>query len=269
MGDYAPKLPSADSPSPAQIRAALPEGCRSRSTLKGIAIAATTFAAWVILSVCLARTPYWWAKLPLGLAVGFTAGSCFVIGHDACHGALTAYVWLNKIIGRIVFFPSLHPYTSWEYTHNGLHHGWLNIRGRDVVYTPFTEKEYHALPRWRQTAEQCFRSPFGLGAFYFFTVWLKHEFFPRGEHMPPGRRRKIFEWDRGLVAVFFTAWCLGLAVLARHWSTGVASTLFYGIPVSLAMFHFMMGIVTFMHHNQSYNRKSWMACGWIKAAYLR
>jgi hypothetical protein len=46
------------------------------------------------------------------------AGSqLFVIGHDACHGSLTASRLLNALIGRMAFVPSAHSFSLRAYFH--------------------------------------------------------------------------------------------------------------------------------------------------------
>lgn len=231
-----------------EVRAHLPADRLSRSAVTGIAVAGATISGWVALIISVPAVAPWWLKLTLACLAGVCCASCFVIGHDACHGNLTPYAWLNKTIGRIAFLPALHPYASWEYTHNGLHHGWTNVRGREVAYVPFTKEEFDALPAWRRIAEHFFRSPFGPGVFYFLTVWVRHEIFPIGKRLPPGRRRSIFELDRLFVLLFVVTWLIAIIRFAQRWNTSVATTVLCGFVAELAMFHMTLGVVSFLHH---------------------
>ena len=88
-------------------------------------------------------------------------GSLFVIGHDAAHNSLTPVGWLNRLLGRLVFLPAWHPYTSWTHSHNTMHHGWTMFKGRHPDFPPFTKAEYDALPFWRRMLERVYRSPLG------------------------------------------------------------------------------------------------------------
>jgi len=214
----------------------------------GCILLLVTISAWLGLTAGVAAVHPWWLKFPIGLAAGVVSSLCFVVGHDACHGSLTRQAWLNKAIGRIAFLPNLHPFASWEHSHNGLHHGWPNVRGRDVVYVPFSKEEYDRLPWWRRRAERIFRTPFGPGLFYFFTVWIPQEMFPTAQHFPTGSRRHAFEWDRRVVLAFLAVWCLGLIALAQRWHTDIAITLLCGVLANFAMFNVMMGVVSFLHH---------------------
>jgi omega-6 fatty acid desaturase (delta-12 desaturase) len=204
--------------------------------------------SWLGLTIAAAAAQPWWGKLVLGIAVGVVAAPCFVVGHDACHGSLTPYAWLNKVIGRIAFLPALHPFSSWEHTHNGLHHGWTNVRGHEIAYVPFTKAEYDQLSPWRQAIERFYRSPLGTGAFYFFTVWIPHEMFPVGLRLPSGRRRRTFKWDRLLVLAFLSCWLVVLSGLARSFKSNVATTLLFGVGVAFATFNVVIGTVTVLHH---------------------
>ena len=60
-------------------------------------------------------------------------GALFIIGHDAAHNSFTPYGWLNRLLGRLVLLPAWHPYTSWAYAHNTLHHGGTNLRGKHRI----------------------------------------------------------------------------------------------------------------------------------------
>src|SRR5262249_61871604 len=44
-----------------------------------------------------------------GIAAGALLAILFVIGHDACHGSDTSRRWLNSLIGRVAFLPTITP----------------------------------------------------------------------------------------------------------------------------------------------------------------
>ena len=78
--------------------------------------------------------------MPLGFVLapfcGLVIGMIFIAGHDACHNSYTARRWLNQIIGRIAFLPSLHSFSQWDLAHNQLHHRYNSVRGWDEVWEP-------------------------------------------------------------------------------------------------------------------------------------
>lgn len=120
------------------VRGALPETARYRSRAKGllyfVGSAAVYWATFVLITI----PDGWFARLAIALLNGLAVAVVFVVGHDACHGSLTPDSRLNKWVGRLAFLPSLHPYASWEYSHNALHHGWTNLRRRtrSTVHVP-------------------------------------------------------------------------------------------------------------------------------------
>src|SRR5438045_2316554 len=145
-------------PTPAAVRAQLPGDAHHKSTLFGVTLFAVPFALWAATLVGIVVVPQWWAKLLLGLANGSFIGITFVVGHDAGHGSLTPRRWLNRLIGRVALLPSLHPYSSWTHTHNGLHHGFTNIKEKDPGFPPLSPEQYRQLPLWRRVATHGYRT---------------------------------------------------------------------------------------------------------------
>src|SRR5579862_7658059 len=107
---------------------------RSRSDLLAWLIFTGVSSCYVVTLAGIYLAPYVAARAGLAVLNGLAIGMMFIVGHDACHGALTASKTLNGILGRLCLLPSLHPYTAWVYSHNGLHHSWTNLKGRDPVY---------------------------------------------------------------------------------------------------------------------------------------
>jgi acyl-lipid omega-6 desaturase (Delta-12 desaturase) len=94
---------------------------------------------------------------------------CSTEGHDVCHGGLTPYDLLNKILGRIALLPSCTPYIAWEFAHNRVHYSYTNH-----AWAPFSKEEYDRLPRLRRWLERHYRSVWGFGSYYLVEYWLKH-----------------------------------------------------------------------------------------------
>lgn len=178
-----------------------------------------------------------------------------MVGHDACHGSLTPRPLLNRILGRLAFVHTLHPYTSWKHSHNGLHHGWTNVRGKDIVFVPFSKGEYDRLPRWRRWAERRFRSPFGLPAFYFFTIWLPYEVFPRADRAPRGNDRVRFQLDRLFVLAYLTILIAVLWNAAEITGQSVSAMLALGLLLPQLVFQSAMSFVSYVHH--THTRAPW------------
>jgi omega-6 fatty acid desaturase (delta-12 desaturase) len=239
-----------------QWRANLPAKLRRRSTIRGSLLLATAFAGYVACMLGAVLLPSFLGRtISLGLAP-FLIGSLFVIGHDAAHNSLTPYSWLNRLLARLALLPAWHPYASWSYAHNTLHHGGTNLRGKHPDFVPLTREEYDRLPRWRRLLEKLYRSPLGAGFSYLIGFYLGYILFPNKDRRPPQRR--AFEWDRLLVLAFFALQILGMYLLARQtpglWLPPLAYAFFDVILAWTLWIHFM-GFVSFIQH--THPRLAW------------
>ena len=199
----------------------------------------------------------WWWKAALAVGVGIAIARLFLIGHDACHGAFfPASRWANALAGRIVFLPSLTPYSTWELGHNTLHHGFTNLRGKDYVYTPLSKAEFDALPSWRKLLERAYRHPFGPGLHYGIEVWWKRLWFPR---QPPGEggRRAAYHWDSLLTLGYLVAQICIVTAVARLTGQHAVALAAWAIALPFAVWNFVMGFVTYQQH--THTRVVWFA----------
>lgn len=191
-------------------------------------------------------TPSLVVKALLSVILGLGISLMFVIGHDACHDSLTPSHTLNQLLGRLCFWPTLHPYVCWELGHNRLHHGWTNLKGVDYVYPPFSLEEFQALPSWRRALEHVYRTVPGIGLFYFIEIWWKHMLVPRREDFNK-LRKGVFAIDLAAVLAF-----LGLEAFAAWWfapSTGHAIiNVICAIIIPCAIWNWLMAFVTIQHH---------------------
>jgi omega-6 fatty acid desaturase (delta-12 desaturase) len=237
-----------DEPGVRQVRGTMAEGHRVRSMWKGLAIATPCFGAYIGGWIVAVSWPGV-AGLAAGGVLAFV-GMCllFLIGHDACHGSLTPSRVVNRIIGRLAFLTSFHPYTSWAYTHNSLHHGYTNVRGLDPVYAPMSPEMYREAPAWRRLLERVYRhgSGLGLGLYYFLSVYLRHEIMPDERHLPR-RRRPAFIADLVLISAY-AAGLVAIGIWATQTPTEAAWFVVAMMVLPLLGFHWVMGFVTFLHH---------------------
>src|SRR5579862_5696568 len=153
---------------------------RGKSTgwaLTIVGIDLTCYLACVAIAIRKANS---WVGVVFGALAGVGTGALFLVGHDACHGSFTKSPRLNAWLGRIVFLPSLTPFSSWETGHNHTHHQYTNLKTRDYVWAPFSKAEYDRLPAWRRTLERIYRSASGVGLYYAIEIWWKHLFCPGG-----------------------------------------------------------------------------------------
>jgi omega-6 fatty acid desaturase (delta-12 desaturase) len=187
-----------------------------------------TRGLWLPLGIFLLNAGLYFATLSAAVAVpwvalkalllaanGFLVGSLFLIGHDACHGSFTGRDWLNRLVGRLAFLPSLMPPTSWRYNHNYVHHSFTNCADRDYVWRPFSLAEYRALPRARRWLERAYRTVPGLPLNWIVANWWTKKLFPS-----PALRRRMRRWgslrrDRAAIGAWLLAQAAG--ALAAEW----------------------------------------------------
>ncbi|KAG5337297.1 hypothetical protein C0989_009837 [Termitomyces sp. Mn162] len=62
-------------------------------------------------------------------------------GHEAGHGALSAYSWVNTVVGIVLHTSVLTPYFAWRMTHQTHHKSTNNIE-RDETYIPPTRQDF-------------------------------------------------------------------------------------------------------------------------------
>ncbi|KAK7683611.1 hypothetical protein QCA50_013449 [Cerrena zonata] len=76
---------------------------------------------------------YWWWE-------SITLAGWWCLGHEAGHGTLSPYKWVNNTIGYILHTFLLVPYFSWRSTHHA-HHKATNSVERDENYVPRTRTD--------------------------------------------------------------------------------------------------------------------------------
>lgn len=239
--------PSSSAPTRRALRAALLPLARPST---GLALAWLSFdvLVWLALTAFTASDAAWGWKLLASLAAGLWIARLFIIGHDACHQALTAHRPLNRVLGRVAFLPSLTPYSLWELGHNQAHHGFTNLRGRDGVWVPLSADEYAQLPAHRRALERAYRSGWGPGLYYAVELWWKKLYFPRPDQ--GGGQRPVFARDSALVTAFALAWLGALAAGAAVADTSVPQALLFGLLLPLLVWQHLMGFVIYVHHTE-------------------
>ena len=187
-----------------------------------------------------------WVQLAAGLATGFVIGRLFILGHDACHQSFTVHRRLNRWVGRLVFLPSLTPYSLWDVGHNVVHHGYTNLKGFDFVWEPRTLQEYQALPAWKQALERVYRSGWAPWLYYLIEIWWGRMMFPSRKALPT--RRAVFLWDCLGVSAFAVLWIAGL--VAAAYATGQSAwwLVTVGFVVPFVFWNGMIGFVVYVHH---------------------
>jgi omega-6 fatty acid desaturase (delta-12 desaturase) len=257
----APAPPSADFPPRREIR----------SWIAALATPSTSRALWLVcLDVALLAAGlsavvtlrHAWLKIAAGIAMGLVIGRLFILGHDACHQSLTRHRRLNRWIGRLVFLPSLTPYSLWEVGHNVVHHGYTNLRGVDFVWEPRTLEEFRAMPRGRRMLERAYRSGWAPWLYYVVEIWWKRLLFPNRRQMPS--RRPEFRRDSAVVCAFAALWIGGLVLAARLTGQSAAGLVLAGFALPWLAWNALIGFIVYVHHTHTgvawfQDKPSWAA----------
>jgi omega-6 fatty acid desaturase (delta-12 desaturase) len=241
-------------PSVKEVRSNFSPEDRNKSTLKGVIIFVAPAILYTAAFVGLLRTSGWEAKLCCAVVVAGCIDMLFIVGHDACHQSLTPLPWLNRIIGRLAFLPSLHPYSQWDHGHNSLHHGWTNVRGWDPTFVPFSKADYDRLSPGRRWMERVYRSPFGVGLYYLIENWGKYAVYPDLERLPKVHRT-IHTIDRLMVTVYLAFQIAMMVMFGRANTLGIHSVVLadlaligFGFVLPFLFWNWSMGFVVYQHH---------------------
>jgi omega-6 fatty acid desaturase (delta-12 desaturase) len=217
-----------------------------RSSIRALFLTLTDIVLFAVFlgAAALLTNPF--LKVLSGAATGFCIGRLFILGHDACHQSFTTHRRLNTWLGRLVFLPSLTPYSLWSVGHNVVHHGYTNLKDVDFVWMPHSLEEFRAMPIWRQRRERLYRSGFAPGLYYFLEMWWKRMYFPSRKQMPS--RRPEFTWDGVLVTFGAVAWVLSLALIAQATGQALWLQMLSAFVIPLVFWMTMIGFVVYVHH---------------------
>jgi acyl-lipid omega-6 desaturase (Delta-12 desaturase) len=227
-------------------RKALLRSSEVAGSLRPCAILALNVASFTGGSVLALATDSIPLKL-LGSAL-ITAGivRLFLIGHEACHGSFFASRFVNQVIGRIVFMPSMTAFSLWDVGHNVAHHGFNNLKGRDQVWTPYSKDEFDQLPRRRRVLERLYRSGFGWGLYYLVELWWKKLFFATRKEIGSGRTK--YKLDSALVSLGAIAWAVAVAVVSHRSRQSFLVLATFALVIPFALWNTIMGFVVFVQH---------------------
>ena len=243
------------------IRAWL-EPVTRKNTTYALALVAADLAAFALAMTAVVLLPHPALQLLAGVLAGLVIGRLFILGHDACHQSLTPHRRLNRWLGRLVFMPSLTPYSLWDIGHNVVHHGYTNLKDFDFVWQPLSLDAYQRVPVWRQRLERLYRSGWAPWLYYALEIWWKRMMFPSRQMMPT--RRPVFTLDGLLVSGVAVVWVATLVLAASASGQSALWLLVLGFVLPLFVWNALIGFVVYVHHTHTsvawYDNKSdWAA----------
>jgi omega-6 fatty acid desaturase (delta-12 desaturase) len=112
-----------------------------------------------------------------------------------------------------------------------------------------SKNDYDRLPVWRRAMVRSYRTPLGLGAYYFFEVYLRRTIFP-GRAFRGGMRMPRFVGDCFLVAAFTVAQAAFL-IFAPRWfgsQSSALESLFFGQWLPFVVWNWLIAFLILLHH---------------------
>jgi len=220
------------------------------STATGLALVARDVVAYVaFVAVAVLAEPAG-LRLAAGVMAGCAIAALFVLGHDAVHDSLTASPRLNRMLGFLLFAPSLHNPTLWRLVHNRLHHRFPNVRGLDA-WSPLSPDEYRALPPLRRALERFHRCGLGFAAYYLVHRWWRHKFYPHGPEVRPLGAAFVRKARRdfALVVLWLALFLAALVALARAApDPSPAMAVLFGFAIPYVVWNAIVGKTVYLHH---------------------
>ncbi|MBI1396072.1 MAG: fatty acid desaturase [Betaproteobacteria bacterium] len=232
-------------PQRSALRAALAQYASPSTTLALFWVAVDSTAFILASAAAVSASSLVWKSLA-SVGVGIMIARLFIIGHDACHHALTRHRALNRLVGRLTFLPSLTPFSLWDLGHNQAHHGFTNLNPRDAVWAPLSADDFGALSPRRRRMECLYRSGWAPAVYYVMEIWWKKLIFPRVDQI--GSYRSIYGRDSLLVSAFAVAWVTLVAVSAYGSNGSITEALFFACFLPLLFWSWLMGFIIYIHH---------------------
>ncbi len=171
----------------------------------------------------------------------------FVLGHDACHGALTSSKKLNQWLGRLVFLPSMTTFHGWAVGHNMTHHGFTNLASKKDMWLPLSPYDYQALNSYEQLCYRIYRNSVGVTAYYLFEVWWKYLYFPSPKIVGIDAAKRFLP-DSALVTCFMLIWISSLYAIALLTNQTFIPLLLLGIVFPFLAWNMTGSFLIYIQH---------------------
>ncbi|KAF9012143.1 delta-12 fatty acid desaturase [Hymenopellis radicata] len=255
------------------IHAAVPAHLRNKNTIKalvyvcrGVTLSvalyylATTIEPVALslgtrkeLSSLIVDIAKWSAWSFYWLCQGILFAGFFTLGHEAGHGTLSPYAWVNETVGFVLHMAILVPYHAWKSSHHAHHKATMSLE-RDQHYIPPTRSSLNVPPKdmaekidyWEILGEAPLYTLiriiamqlFGWQAYLLFNEGgnpkyrgrFPNHFLPSSPLFRPDERWDIIKSDLGLLV-------MGILLSQFTTSFGVAALLkFYIIPYFVRYF---------------------------------
>lgn len=206
-----------------------------------------------------------WYLLPIvWIFQGTSLIGLFVIGHDCGHRSFSNRLWLNDLVGHLVFLPTIYPYHPWRILHNH-HHKHTNKLDFDNAWYPSRLEEYEGFPSSMRWWYRRIRGKFWwIGSI---THWARIHF---NWDQFEGKQREQFRFSvllvviTGAIAFPIMFYTLGIWGFIKFWL------------IPWMIYHFWMSTFTIVHHTlptipfktkEQWNEAEAQLCGTVHCKY--
>jgi omega-6 fatty acid desaturase (delta-12 desaturase) len=250
--EVAPARAAALVPGVKEVRANMGDDARAKSTFKGVLFVVLSLLPYALGYAGFFALDGWWLKALSAALMTMALPMLFIVGHDACHQSLTPHRWLNKLIGRLTMVPTWHAYSVWDLGHNGMHHGWTNVRSKDFTWTPLSKADYDALTPVGRFMQRKYRTWWGVGFYYIVEIWTKYGMTGAKPQTP--RMNVLFWADRLSVVAWTVAVTTAVLLLTDRTGLGAnpllvsAGLVTLGVIVPFLAWNWTMGMIVLVHH---------------------
>lgn len=232
-----------------EVIAIIPSSCYENSTRKAIPYLVWAVFIYSLALLGLLSTDNPVLLVPLWVLTGLSISGLFILGHDACHGALFASKRLCRAFGRILMLPSLHIYKAWDMGHNRVHHSFTIREHKDFVWHPLTAQEYRELSRLQKVMHRIEWSVFGAGIYYLLEVWWKKMVVLR----PSKKLAQPIKEDKRFVLYFLLLSIIGAVAIGQIVGASAVYVLWVWCKVVIVpwlIFNHIIGATVYIHHIQ-------------------
>lgn len=224
----------------------------SKSDLKALLISSINLSFLLITFFSLVNQTSATGYIIFMFLNGLSISLCFVVAHDLCHNALFKTRWLNELWGRIIFAPSLTPFSPWHLEHNIMHHNFTNLKEADVIWMPLSVAEFNKLSFFQQQTYKFERSFLGCPLHWIRSFWL-----PKMIIKVTKSRSKLAKFDLILALSYIPSTVFVAGVLRPDLNFIQSFFLYFFLPH--IVFCQLAGFVTYVQHTNTktkwYNSK--------------
>ncbi|MEM6445485.1 MAG: fatty acid desaturase [Cyanobacteria bacterium J06642_2] len=218
----------------------IPRDCFQPNMWRAVGTVIFSVAMAVLGYVTLIFNPSPWLLPFEWIFTGTALTGWFVIGHDCGHRSFARKLWVNNLVGTVMFLPLIFPFHGWRLGHDR-HHRYTNHIEFDNAWRPFSQVEFTEASGLIRSAYKLTRT--GLWWMASTLHWARTHFINPELLEPRGKRDRHQFYQSAIIVVVFGATALPALTYFTGW-WGLVK--FWLMP--WLVFHFWLSTFTIVHH---------------------